>query len=76
MDSAAKGGCPIIGINDSGGARIQDGVDALAGYGQIFYRNSIYSGVVPQICAILGSCAGGGVYSPALMPSFPGLPLS
>jgi len=67
MDSAAKGGCPIIGINDSGGARIQDGVDALAGYGQIFYRNSIYSGVVPQICAILGPCAGGGVYSPALM---------
>ena len=67
MDSAAKAGCPIISINDSGGARIQDGVDALAGYGQIFYRNSIFSGVIPQICAILGPCAGGGVYSPALM---------
>ena len=67
MDSAAKAGCPVIGINDSGGARIQDGVDALSGYGQIFYRNSIFSGVIPQICAILGPCAGGGVYSPALM---------
>jgi len=67
MDSAARAGCPIIGINDSGGARIQDGVDALSGYGQLFYRNSIYSGVIPQICAILGPCAGGGVYSPALM---------
>jgi len=67
MDIAAKAGCPIIGINDSGGARIQDGVDALSGYGQIFYRNSIFSGVIPQICAIIGPCAGGGVYSPALM---------
>jgi len=67
MDSAAKAGCPIIGINDSGGARIQDGVDSLSGYGQIFYRNSINSGVIPQICAIMGPCAGGGVYSPALM---------
>ena len=67
MDSAARAGCPIIGINDSGGARIQDGVDALSGYGQIFHRNSTYSGVIPQICAILGPCAGGGVYSPALM---------
>ena len=67
IDGAVKGGCPIIGINDSGGARIQDGVDALAGYGQIFFRNTLASGIVPQICAILGPCAGGGVYSPALM---------
>jgi len=67
LDSARKAGCPIIGINDSGGARIQDGVDALAGYGQIFYRNTMASGVVPQICAIIGPCAGGAVYSPALM---------
>ncbi len=67
MDGAIKAGCPIIGINDSGGARIQDGVDALAGYGQIFLRNTTASGVIPQICAILGPCAGGAVYSPALM---------
>ncbi|MFA5315887.1 MAG: carboxyl transferase domain-containing protein [Dehalococcoidales bacterium] len=67
LDNAIKMGCPIIGINDSGGARIQDGVDALAGYGQIFYRNTLASGVVPQICAIIGPCAGGAVYSPALM---------
>lgn len=67
LDRAAKEGCPVIGINDSGGARIQEGVNALAGYGQIFFRNSIYSGVIPQICAILGPCAGGAVYSPALM---------
>ncbi len=67
LDSAMKGGCPVIGINDSGGARIQDGVDALAGYGQIFYRNTRASGVIPQICAILGPNAGGAVYSPALM---------
>ncbi len=67
LDSAMKGGCPVIGINDSGGARIQDGVDALAGYGQIFYRNTQASGVIPQICAILGPNAGGAVYSPALM---------
>jgi acetyl-CoA carboxylase carboxyltransferase component len=67
LDSAIKNGCPIIGINDSGGARIQDGVDALAGYGQIFYRNTLASGIVPQICAIIGPCAGGAVYSPALM---------
>ncbi len=67
IDSAANNGCPIIGINDSGGARIQDGVDALAGYGQIFYRNTMASGIVPQICAIIGPCAGGAVYSPALM---------
>ena len=58
--------CPIIGINDSGGARIQEGVGALAGYGEIFYRNTIASGVIPQISLILGPCAGGAVYSPAL----------
>ncbi len=67
LDSAMKAGCPVIGINDSGGARIQDGVDALSGFGQIFYRNTLASGVIPQICAILGPCAGGAVYSPALM---------
>ncbi|MBI3930820.1 MAG: methylmalonyl-CoA carboxyltransferase [Chloroflexi bacterium] len=67
IDSAMKDGCPVIGINDSGGARIQDGVDALSGYGQIFLRNTLASGVVPQICAIVGPCAGGAVYSPALM---------
>ena len=67
LDSAIKEGCPVIGMNDSGGARIQDGVDALAGYGQIFYRNTLASGVIPQICAILGPNAGGAVYSPALM---------
>ena len=67
MDSAVKVGCPIIAINDSGGARIQDGVDSLASYGQIFRRNTHASGIIPQICAILGPTAGGGVYSPALM---------
>ncbi len=67
LDNAMKAGCPVIGINDSGGARIQDGVDALSGYGQIFYRNVRASGVIPQICAILGPNAGGAVYSPALM---------
>ncbi|MFC1932118.1 acyl-CoA carboxylase subunit beta [Chloroflexota bacterium] len=67
MDRAMKEGCPIIGLNDSGGARIQDGVDALSGYGQIFYRNTLASGVIPQICSILGPNAGGAVYSPALM---------
>ncbi len=67
MDGALKAGCPLVGLNDSGGARIQDGVDALSGYGQIFYRNVLASGVVPQICALLGPTAGGGVYSPALM---------
>lgn len=66
MDLAARVGCPIIGLNDSAGARIQEGVDSLSGYGEIFYRNAIYSGVVPQISAILGPCAGGAVYSPAL----------
>lgn len=67
LDEAMKAGCPVIGINDSGGARIQDGVDALAGFGNIFYRNTLASGVIPQICAIMGPCAGGAVYSPALM---------
>ncbi|HHS51160.1 MAG TPA: acyl-CoA carboxylase subunit beta [candidate division Zixibacteria bacterium] len=66
MDMAAKVGAPVIGINDSGGARIQEGVDSLAGYGDIFYKNVVYSGVVPQISAIMGPCAGGAVYSPAL----------
>jgi len=66
MDMAMKVGAPIIGINDSGGARIQEGVDALSGYGQIFFRNTQASGVIPQISAIMGPCAGGAVYSPAL----------
>ncbi len=67
IDRAMKEGCPLIGLNDSGGARIQDGVDALSGCGQIFYRNTLASGVIPQICAILGPNAGAAVYSPALM---------
>ncbi|QZT38324.1 acyl-CoA carboxylase subunit beta [Halosquirtibacter xylanolyticus] len=66
MDMAMKAGAPIIGINDSGGARIQEGVTALAGYAEIFERNILASGVVPQISAIFGPCAGGAVYSPAL----------
>jgi acetyl-CoA carboxylase carboxyltransferase component len=66
MDHGVKLGIPIIGINDSGGARIQEGVNSLAGYGEIFYRNTLASGVVPQISIILGPCAGGAVYSPAL----------
>jgi acetyl-CoA carboxylase carboxyltransferase component len=66
MDHALKMRVPLIGINDSGGARIQEGVDSLAGYGEIFYRNTIASGVIPQISVILGPCAGGAVYSPAL----------
>jgi acetyl-CoA carboxylase carboxyltransferase component len=66
MDLAAKAGVPFVGINDSGGARIQEGVDALSGYGQIFYRNSVASGVIPQISAIMGPTAGGAVYSPAM----------
>lgn len=66
MDMALKAGVPFIGINDSGGARIQEGVDALSGYGQIFYRNSAASGVIPQISAIMGPTAGGAVYSPAM----------
>jgi methylmalonyl-CoA decarboxylase subunit alpha len=66
MDHAMKLGLPLIGINDSGGARIQEGVNSLAGYGEIFYRNTLASGVIPQISVILGPCAGGAVYSPAL----------
>lgn len=66
MDHALKMRIPLIGINDSGGARIQEGVNSLAGYGEIFYRNTISSGVIPQISVILGPCAGGAVYSPAL----------
>jgi propionyl-CoA carboxylase beta chain len=66
MDLAAENGAPIIGLNDSGGARIQEGVLSLDGYGHIFYRNSIYSGVIPQISVIMGPCAGGAVYSPAI----------
>ena len=66
MDIAARIGAPIISINDSGGARIQEGVDSLSGYGEIFQRNVNYSGVVPQISMIMGPCAGGAVYSPAL----------
>ncbi|WP_024621434.1 methylmalonyl-CoA decarboxylase subunit alpha [Metaclostridioides mangenotii] len=66
MDLSLKLGAPVVGLNDSGGARIQEGVDALAGYGEIFYKNTLASGVVPQISAIMGPCAGGAVYSPAL----------
>ncbi|MBA9027330.1 MULTISPECIES: acyl-CoA carboxylase subunit beta [Bacillaceae] len=66
MDLAAKNGAPFIGLNDSGGARIQEGVASLDGYGQIFYRNAIYSGVIPQVSVIMGPCAGGAVYSPAI----------
>ncbi|MFA5713380.1 MAG: acyl-CoA carboxylase subunit beta, partial [Bacteroidales bacterium] len=66
MDQAMKMGAPLIGINDSGGARIQEGVNALAGYAEIFQRNILASGVIPQISAIFGPCAGGAVYSPAL----------
>jgi acetyl-CoA carboxylase carboxyltransferase component len=66
MDLALKAGVPFVGINDSGGARIQEGVDALSGFGQIFYRNSLASGVIPQISAIMGTTAGGAVYSPAM----------
>ncbi len=66
MDHAVKVGAPIIGLNDSGGARIQEGVESLGGYADIFLRNTLASGVVPQISAILGPCAGGAVYSPAI----------
>ena len=66
MDHALKMKVPLIGINDSGGARIQEGVNSLAGYGEIFFRNTLSSGVIPQISVILGPCAGGAVYSPAL----------
>ena len=66
MDMAMKVGCPVIGFNDSGGARIQEGVNSLAGYGEIFIRNTMASGVIPQISLIMGPCAGGAVYSPAI----------
>ncbi|MDH3322055.1 MAG: methylmalonyl-CoA carboxyltransferase [Flavobacteriaceae bacterium] len=66
MDLAVKAGAPVVGLNDSGGARVEEGVDALKGYGEIFMRNSRASGVIPQISAIMGPCAGGAVYSPAM----------
>ena len=67
MEYAMKIGCPIIGFNDSGGARIQEGDDSLSGYGQVFFRNVLVSGVIPQIAIVAGPCAGGAAYSPALM---------
>ena len=66
MDLAMRAGAPVIGLNDSGGARIQEGVASLAGYADIFLRNTLASGVIPQISAIMGPCAGGAVYSPAI----------
>src|SRR6266704_6532859 len=66
MDMAMEVGAPVIGLNDSGGARIQEGVKSLGGYAEIFYRNVVASGVIPQISVILGPCAGGAVYSPAI----------
>ena len=66
MDLAMQNGAPVIGLNDSGGARIQEGVVSLGGYADIFYRNTQASGVIPQISAIMGPCAGGAVYSPAI----------
>src|SRR5438132_4401488 len=66
MDTAARVGAPVIGLNDSGGARIQEGVASLGGYADIFLRNTLYSGVIPQLSAIMGPCAGGAVYSPAI----------
>lgn len=66
MDLAVKAGCPLIGLNDSGGARIQEGVESLGGYAEIFWRNVQASGVIPQISVVLGPCAGGAVYSPAM----------
>ena len=66
MDLAMQNGAPVIGLNDSGGARIQEGVNSLGGYADLFYRNTIASGVIPQISAIMGPCAGGAVYSPAI----------
>ncbi|MBC7424886.1 MAG: methylmalonyl-CoA carboxyltransferase, partial [Bacteroidia bacterium] len=66
MDLALENGAPVIGLNDSGGARIQEGVVSLGGYADIFYRNTLASGVIPQISAIMGPCAGGAVYSPAI----------
>ena len=67
MDYALKTGCPMVGFNDSGGARIQEGFDSLSAYGQVFFRNVLLSGVVPQIAIVAGPCAGGAAYSPALM---------
>ncbi len=67
MDYALKVGCPVLGFNDSGGARIQEGDNSLSGYGQVFFRNVLVSGVVPQIAVVAGPCAGGAAYSPALM---------
>ncbi|MBV9335504.1 MAG: methylmalonyl-CoA carboxyltransferase, partial [Solirubrobacterales bacterium] len=66
MDLAAKIGCPVVGINDSGGARIQEGVVSLGAYGDVFVRNVMCSGVIPQISLVMGPCAGGAVYSPAM----------
>src|SRR5437868_6675230 len=66
MDLAVRNGAPVIGLNDSGGARIQEGVVSLGGYADIFLRNTLASGVIPQISAIMGPCAGGAVYSPAI----------
>src|SRR5210317_1447907 len=66
MDLAMKNGAPVIGLNDSGGARIQEGVVSLGGYADIFYRNTLASGVIPQLSEIMGPCAGGAVYSPAI----------
>jgi len=66
MDKAVETGAPVIGLNDSGGARIQEGVDSLGGYADIFLRNVMVSGVIPQISLIMGPCAGGAVYSPAM----------
>ncbi|MFH0976615.1 MAG: acyl-CoA carboxylase subunit beta [Spirochaetota bacterium] len=66
MDKAAKVGAPVIGLNDSGGARVQEGIDSLCGYGEIFLRNTMFSGVIPQISGLFGPCAGGSVYSPAI----------
>ena len=66
MDKALAVGAPVIGLNDSGGARIQEGVDSLAGYAEVFQRNVDASGVIPQISVIMGPCAGGAVYSPAM----------
>jgi len=67
QERALSAGAPIVGLNDSGGARIQEAVDSLAGYGRIFYRNTMASGIIPQVSAIMGPSAGGAVYSPALM---------
>src|SRR5574342_1226361 len=66
MDPPLTAGVPFVGLNDSGGARIQEGVESLGGYADIFLRNTLVSGVIPQISAILGPCAGGAVYSPAI----------